>query len=405
VLNCFGQGSTAGVIAGVDWVTGDHLTGQLAVANMSLGGPFSQANNDAVARSIADGVTYALAAGNSNGANACSGSPGSTPEAITVGATERNDARAFYSNIGPCVDIFAPGSGITSAWFSSDTATATHDGTSMASPHVAGTAALILSANPSFTPLQVRDRLVADATPNVVGNPGTGSPNRLLFVAPGTVPGNDFSVSVTPAAGAVNPGGSTSATVRTMTTAGNPQTVNFSATGLPAGASATFNPTSVTSGGNSTLTINTTAATPPGTYSVNVTGTGASGTRGATFQLTVNGTPGQCRATNATDYPIRDFTTVDSPITTSGCTGNASATSTVEVHIVHTYQGDLVVSLIAPDGTSYVLHNRTGGGTDNIDRTYTVNLQSEGRNGLWRLRVQDAAFVDTGFINSWTLTL
>ncbi|HEX6967465.1 MAG TPA: S8 family peptidase, partial [Micromonosporaceae bacterium] len=186
VLDCSGSGTNAGVIAGIDWVTADHDPGELAVANMSLGGSYSSTLNDAVANSVADGVTYAVAAGNSN-ANACNYSPARTAAAITVGATTSSDARASYSNYGTCLDIFAPGSSITSAWMTNDTATNTISGTSMASPHVAGGAALVLSANPGFTAQQVRDRLVADATPNKVTNPGTGTPNVLLFV--NTTPG------------------------------------------------------------------------------------------------------------------------------------------------------------------------------------------------------------------------
>jgi subtilisin family serine protease len=404
VLNCGGSGSNAGVIAGIDWVTGDHDPGELAVANMSLGGSFDQATNDAVTASIADGVSYALAAGNDNGANACNGSPASTPNAITVGATQSNDARASYSNIGTCLDIFAPGSSITSAWYTSNTATNTISGTSMASPHVAGVAALILSANPSFTPQQVRDRMVNDATTGVVTSPGSGSPNRLLYVNNGGVPVDDFSISVSPASGATNPGGSLTATVSTATTSGNAQTVNLSASGLPSGATASFSPSSVISGGSSTLTISTSASTPAGTYTITITGAGASATRTTSYALTVNG-PAGCSGTNPTDVTIPDLSTVESTITISGCSGNASASSTVEVHIVHTYQGDLVVSLVAPDGTAYVLHNRAGGSADNIDQTYTVNLSGEAANGTWKLRVQDAAAIDTGYINSWTLNL
>jgi subtilisin family serine protease len=182
VLDCGGSGSFDGVIAGIDWVTADHAAGEPAVANMSLGGGFSQAVNDAVSAAVADGVTFALAAGNDRGADACDGSPSSTPEALTVGASEDTDARAAYSNIGTCVDIFAPGTDITSAWYTDDTATNTISGTSMATPHVAGAAALVLGGNPAATPAEVGDALTGAALPDVVTDPGTGSPNLLLNV-------------------------------------------------------------------------------------------------------------------------------------------------------------------------------------------------------------------------------
>jgi subtilisin family serine protease len=154
-----------------------------AVANMSLGGLVSSSLDDAVRRAVAAGVTFAIAAGNSS-VDASTASPARVTEAITVGATERTDARATYSNFGTVLDIFAPGSNITSAWNTSDTATNTISGTSMATPHVAGAAARYLSTNPAATPDQVAAYLVAQSTPGKVGNAGLGSPNRLLFLAP-----------------------------------------------------------------------------------------------------------------------------------------------------------------------------------------------------------------------------
>jgi subtilisin family serine protease len=191
VLDCSGSGSTAGVVAGIDWVTGNHAAGAPAVANMSLGGGADAALDAAVNRAIADGVTFGVAAGNDGSfvndflgsSNACNGSPSRVPAALTVAATDSTDTRATYSNRGPCVDIWAPGSSITSDWNTSPTATNTISGTSMATPHVVGVAALYLSitGNSGKTPAQVAQALTSNATQGVVKNAGTGTPNRLLF--------------------------------------------------------------------------------------------------------------------------------------------------------------------------------------------------------------------------------
>jgi subtilisin family serine protease len=311
VLSCVGNGPVSDIAAGIDWVTGDRA-GRLAVANMSLGGGVNTTMDNAVAGSIASGIQYSLAAGNGDALGnpllACNFSPARTPTAITVGATQSNDARGSFSNYGTCLDIFAPGVSITSAWYTSPTATNTISGTSMAAPHVAGAAALLLAQNPTFSPQQVRDAMVAASTPDKVTNPLTGSPNRLLFVGEG----------------------------------GDPP-----------------------------------PPPPPG-----------------------------CAGTNGTDVNIPDNNSnVFSNVTISGCDRAASAATTVEVHIVHTYRGDLVIDLIAPDGSAYRLKNTSGDSANNIDTTYTVNAASEAANGTWRLRVRDAYRWDVGYINSWTLTV
>jgi subtilisin family serine protease len=180
VLDCRGSGTNSGVIAGVNWAIANHVSGVPAVANMSLGGGISSALDTAVTNLVNDGVVLAVAAGNSN-VDACTSSPARATAAITVGATASNDARASFSNFGTCLDIFAPGVSITSAWSSSKTAIKTISGTSMAAPHVAGVAALILSGNPTQSVQNVVDTLIASSTPDKVTNAVTGSPNRLLF--------------------------------------------------------------------------------------------------------------------------------------------------------------------------------------------------------------------------------
>ncbi|MFE5971456.1 S8 family peptidase [Streptomyces sp. NPDC056460] len=299
VLNNQGSGTTAQVVAGIDWVTRNAV--KPAVANMSLGGGVDSALDTAVRNSIASGVTYAVAAGNDS-SNASNYSPARVAEAITVGSTTNTDARSSFSNYGSALDIFAPGSSITSSWNSSDSATNTISGTSMATPHVAGAAAVYLAGNPTATPAQVSTALTTAATPNVVTNPGSGSPNRLLYVGGGTT-------------------------------------------------------------------------TPPGP-----------------------------KFENTADFAIADNATVESPVTVSGVTGNAPAALQVPVNIVHTYIGDLQVQLIAPDGSAYTLKAfGTGGSSDNINTTYSVNASSEVANGTWKLRVTDNANADTGKIDAWGL--
>jgi len=216
VLGCTGSGTLSGVIAGIDWVTANAV--KPAVANMSLGSSVNTSVNDAVARSVAAGITYVVAAGNEN-TDACTRSPASTPSAITVGSTANTDARSSFSNFGTCVDIFAPGSSITSAWHTGTTVTNTISGTSMAAPHVAGVAALYLQGNTQASPATVTTAIVNGAVANAVTSAGTGSPNRLLNTAfitgggttPNQAPTASFTVSCSGLTCSVNGGASTDA--------------------------------------------------------------------------------------------------------------------------------------------------------------------------------------------------
>lgn len=180
VVACNGVGTVSGAVEGIDWVTANHLSP--AVANMSMGSNASALMDVAVLGSINSGVSYVVAAGNSGG-DACSVSPARLPSAITVGASDQNDVRASFSNFGSCVDLFAPGVGILSAWTGTDTLTYSASGTSMASPHVAGAVALYLEDHRTSTPSQTTAALLGGATSGPVGDP-SGSPNLMLFTAP-----------------------------------------------------------------------------------------------------------------------------------------------------------------------------------------------------------------------------
>jgi subtilisin family serine protease len=282
VLDCAGSGPWDVVIAGVDWVTANAV--KPAVANMSLGGSGSQSSLEAaVRRSIGSGVPYALAAGN-NGSDACGFTPARVAEAITVGNSNSSDARHTGigpSNFGTCLDLFAPGTSVLSAYHTGDTATSTLTGTSMASPHVAGAAALYLGANPSATPQQVRDALVSNSSTGKLTNIGTGSPNRLLYM--GFITGDPGSAPVI-----TDPGNQTT-TVNTavnlqLQASGGTAPYSWSASGLPTGLSI-----------NSSTGLISGTPTVTGTSNVTVTVTDAAGeTDTSSFTWTVTPSGGSC---------------------------------------------------------------------------------------------------------------
>jgi subtilisin family serine protease len=288
VLDCNGSGTDSGVIAGIDWVTANHV--KPAVANMSLGGGASATLDAALARSHAAGVVHVVAAGNDN-ASACNYSPAREPTAITVGSTTSSDARSSFSNYGTCVDIFAPGSSITSAGYSSDTGTATMSGTSMASPHVAGGAALYLAANPSATPTQVRDALVNNGTTGKVTSPGTGSPNVLLYTMfIGGVPGD----TTAPTTSLTAPTGGSTLTGTATVSANASDNVGVSKVDFYAGS------TLIGTDSTAPYSISwNTAGVANGTYSLTSQAFDAAGNQAtsAAVSVTVNNVAGNCSLT------------------------------------------------------------------------------------------------------------
>ncbi|MGX5715680.1 S8 family serine peptidase [Arthrobacter sp. MAHUQ-56] len=192
-LACDGSGLYSDVIAGLDWVAANHRDGTPSVVNLSIGGPASNTLDAAVQAVIADGVSAIVAAGNS-AVDACTTSPSRLPAAVTVAASDSSDRQASFSNFGSCVDLYAPGVGITSTWYTSSTATASLSGTSMATPHVAGAAALLLANNPALTPTQVASALNSSSVTGTISNASAGTPNRLLHVVPPAAKSGTYTV-------------------------------------------------------------------------------------------------------------------------------------------------------------------------------------------------------------------
>jgi serine protease len=496
------------------WASGGSVSGVPAnanpaeVINLSLGGSGAcgSTTQNAINGAVGRGTTLVIAAGNSN-ANVSNASPANCNNVVAVASVTSTGARSSFSNYGSLIDVAAPGSNILSTLNSGSTTPgsetyASYNGTSMATPHVAGVVALIQSvASTPLTPAQVETLLKnsARAFPSTPSQPiGSGIVNAKAAVdgaggggGSNTPPTANFTSSVngltvqftdtsSDSDGAIasrswNFGDGTSSTSanpsKTYAAAGtytvtltvtdddgatNTRTssVTVSSGGgggsvlqngvpvsgisgasgstqywtidVPAGASnlvintsggsgdadlyvrfgsapttSTYNCRPYLSGNSETCTF---SAPQAGTYHVMVRGYSAFSGLSLTGSYTAGGGGGSQTYTNGTDYPIADYGTVESPITVSGRSGNGASSTQVAVNIVHTYKGDLKVDLVAPDGSVYVLHNRSGGSADNINSTYTVNLSGESLNGTWKLRVNDGYGGDTGYINSWSVT-
>ena len=437
-----GGGSTSDIADAIIWASGGTVSGvptlsaanAADVINMSLGGSGScdTTTQNAINSAVGRGTTVVVAAGNSN-ANASGFTPASCNNVVNVASVTSASARSSFSNYGTSIDVSAPGSNILSTLNSGTQGPGSenyvsYNGTSMASPHVAGAVALAQSRRLAlglalWTPAQVEANLKSTAyalSGACSGGCGAGiiDARALVDLAGGSTPPPP---PPPPTGGSLTKG---VAVTGLAATAGNSLYYTLS---VPAGSTnLTFNmsggtgdadlyvqfgsqPTDTAyvcrpylSGNTETCTI---AAPSAGTYHVRVKAYSSfSG-----VSLVGNYTAGGGGSTpqtysNTADYQIRDNTTVDSPISVSGRSGNAPSNASVAVNIVHTYKGDLKVDLVAPDGSLYNLHNRSGGSADNIVGTYTVNLSSEALNGTWKLRVNDNAGGDTGYINSWSVT-
>lgn len=419
VLGCDGSGTNAGVIGGVDWVAANHI--KPAVANMSLGGGASSALDSAVNSAVSAGITMVVAAGNDN-SNACSYSPARAASAITVGSTTSTDARSSFSNYGSCLDIYAPGSSITSTWSTSNTATNTISGTSMASPHVAGVAALYLDEFPNASPSQVEAGIEGAAIPNKVTDARTGSPNLLLnnFSGGGTDPDPDPDpvggelVNGTAKTGLS--GASGSQAFYTLAVPAGATDLSFALSGGSGDADmyVKFGSAPTTSsydcrpylnGNNETCNITNVQA---GTYHVMLRGYSAySGTSlvGSFTPPSGGGGGGSNFFENTNNVTISSGagSTVSSAINVTR-TG-ASGTITIKADIVHTYRGDLSAKIFAPNGASGTVHARTNSSDSGDDLIIDIDLNAGTieSSGQWRLEVTDHASQDGGYIDSWSI--
>jgi subtilisin family serine protease len=388
-LNCDGEGSLGQVLAAVDWVTRHAV--QPAVANLSLElSGVSTTLDQAVRASIAQGVVYTIAAGN-DGEDACRFSPGRTPEAITVGASSSTDQMAGFSNTGSCVDLIAPGVGVTSDYARSNTDSTSLSGTSMAAPHAAGTAALYLAAHPTAGPAMVRATLVGTATTRALRGVPAGTANLLLYTGDPRVPSPGLPVPAPTTTAPSVPAPTTTApsVPAPTTTAPRPPTgcrIVPLPPGVPQPPCATPAP--------STPAPSTPAPTPPRT------------TAPATPTPTTSPAPPGSGTSNDTDVAIPDRGTARSAITVTGRTDRASAALRVAVKVVHPFRGDLAVDLIAPDGRTYRIKTASSfDATANLNVVATVNASASPLAGTWILQVRDVYAGDTGYLDRWSLLI
>ena len=411
------------------WASGGTVSGVPAnanpaeVINLSLGGSGAcgATTQSAINGAVSRGTTLVIAAGNDN-TNVSNASPANCASVVAVGSITSTGARSSFSNYGAGVDIAAPGSTIMSTMNAGTTTPGAetyvnYSGTSMATPHVAGIVALMQAhATTPKTPAEIESLLksTARAFPSTPSQPigaGIAQAKAAVDAVNGTPPpptGGTLTKGVaatglSAAAGAyvkytmVVPSGATNLT---FTTSGGTGDADMYVKFGSEPSDTVYDCRPYKSGNAETCTF---AAPSAGTYYVNLKAYSAFSGVSLVGDYATGGGGAQTYS-NTSDYTIGDNATVDSPITVSGRSGNAPSNASVTVAIVHTYQGDLKVDLVAPDGSLYNIHNRSGGSADNVNKTVTLNLSTEVLNGTWKLRVNDNAGGDTGYINSWSVT-
>ncbi len=427
-----GGGFTSDIADGITWGSGGAVSGVPAnatpaeVINMSLGGggTCSSTYQNAINAAVGRGTTIVVAAGNSN-VNVSGSVPANCANVIAVAATDRNGARASFSNYGTGIDVSGPGVGILSTLNTGTTSPgsetyASYNGTSMAAPHVAGVVALLQArATTPKTPAEIESLLksTARALPGACsGGCGAGIVNAkaaLDAVNGGTPPPPPTGGTLTKGVAVTNLSAATGASLNyTMTVPSGSSNLTFTMSGgtgdadmyVKFGSAPTdtvYDCRPYLTGNGETCTFATPSA---GTYYIRLKA--FSSFSGVSLVGNYSAATSTQTYTNGTDVSIPDnnSTGVTSSIAVSGRSGNGGSSTPVAVNIVHPYSGDLVVDLIAPDGSVYNISNRAGGSADNIIKTVNINLSGEALNGTWKLRARDLAASDVGYINSWSIT-
>jgi serine protease len=414
-LSSGGSGTTADAIKCIDYAVALKNSGVdiRVLSNSWGGGGFSQALEDSIVAANNADILFLAAAGNSSVNNDSSPhypSSYDVPNVVAVASTDHNDAMSSFSNWGATsVDLGAPGSAILSTTVGGGYAS--YSGTSMATPQVAGAAALLLSYNDTLTVAELKSILMDSGDPIPALSGKTVSGRRLNVDAAlqqTDPPTPSFRLGVDPSKQTINQGMSTSFNVDVSSVLGFAGNVNLSVSSAPAlNAATSFTSNPVAVGSSSTLVIHTTTTTAPGTYTLSITGVSGAITRTRTVSLVV-------RPEGTTDRTYTNTTVISIPDNNStGITSTIDVTDlmvisemAVTVDITHTYIGDLRVTLTSPIGTLATLHDRSGGSADDIHQTYTLStFNSENAYGTWTLRVSDHAGVDVGTLDQWSMTI